>query len=431
MDQLGQWLAAQGMALPSDGDLLEASIAFGLAVAALAVGWQVGRSIGERLTGLWAEHVVADNLEGLAPRMSAISRHGSAALLLAIITAAWPWHPLATVGLGFATGAAVAMLTVAILRGLNLPRWAAWTMAGIAFTAVLSRAVGGFAKIRTNLDYYGLTLGTMRVSLLSVLTVLITVVLLFAAVRLINRVSGQVIQRSQGFDPTQKLLTQKLVAIGVVILAFFIGIDVLGIDLTAFALFSGAFGLAVGFGMQKTIGNLIAGIILLMDRSIKPGDVIVVGESFGWVNKIGVRAVSVITRDGKEHLIPNENLMTQEVENWSYTDRNVRVRIPVKVAYDCDLKLAQELMFQAARESPRVLDAPKTNVRLLAFGDSGVEHEILVWISDPEDGVGNVRSDVLNRLWLLFKEKGIEIPFPRRDVRILEGKPPEGPGALT
>ena len=424
MDQIGQWLAAQGMALPSDGDLLEASVAFGLAVLALALGWQAGRTIGEKVTALWEAHI-GETLEGMSPRLSAISRHGTAALLLAIVSAAWEWHALAALGLGVATGAAVAMLTVAILRGLHLPRWAAWTMAAIAFTAVLSRAVGGFGNVRAKLDAFGLQLGTMRFSLLSVLTVLVTVVLLFAAVRLINRVVAHTIQRSPGFDPTQKLLTQKLAAIAVIIVAFFVGIDVLGIDLTAFAVFSGAFGLAVGFGLQKTIGNLIAGIILLMDRSIKPGDVIVVGDSFGWVNKIGVRAVSVITRDGKEHLIPNEDLMTREVENWSYTDRNVRVRIPVRVAYDCDLKRAQELMFQAAKDSPRVLDKPQTNVRLTAFGDNGVEHEILVWISDPEDGVGNVRSDVLNRLWLLFKENGIQIPYPRTDVRIVGGAAPE------
>lgn len=155
-----------------------------------------------------------------------------------------------------------------------------------------------------------------------------------------------------------------------------------------------------------------------MDRSIKPGDVIVVGESFGWVNKIGVRAVSVVTRDGKEHLIPNENLMTQEVENWSFTDRNVRVRIPVTVAYGADLKLAQELMLRAAAESPRVLKSPRTNVWMTAFGDKGLEHEILAWISDPEGGVGNVKSDVLNRLWWLFKEAGIEVPYPQRDVHV-------------
>ncbi len=127
------------------------------------------------------------------------------------------------------------------------------------------------------------------------------------------------------------MLAQKLAAVAILVAAFFIGIDLIGIDLTALAVFSGAFGLAVGFGLQKTFGNLIAGIILLMDRSIKPGDVIVVGESFGHVTKIGVRAVSIVTRDGKEHLIPNENLMTQEVENWSYSSRDVRLHIPVSV----------------------------------------------------------------------------------------------------
>ena len=206
--------------------------------------------------------------------------------------------------------------------------------------------------------------------------------------------------------------------IAIIAAAFFFGIDVLGIDLTAFAVFSGALGLAVGFGLQKTVSNLIAGITLLLDRSIKPGDVIVVGDSFGWVNKIGVRAVSVITRDGKEHLIPNENLMTQEVENWSYSDRNVRIHIPVGIAYDSDLDLAQKLMMQAALDSPRVLKSPRPNVWLTGFGESSVDHEILAWIADPEAGVGNVRSDVLGRLWHLFRDHGVTIPFPQRVVHM-------------
>ena len=243
--------------------------------------------------------------------------------------------------------------------------------------------------------------------------------------RLANRVLARSIARSRGLDPTQKLLAEKLAGIAIIAAAFFFGIDVLGIDLTAFAVFSGALGLAVGFGLQKTVGNLIAGIILLLDRSIKPGDVIVVGDSFGWVNKIGVRAVSVITRDGKEHLIPNENLMTQEVENWSYSDRNVRIHIPVGIAYDSDLDLAQKLMMQAALDSPRVLKSPRPNVWLTGFGESSVDHEILAWIADPEAGVGNVRSDVLGRLWRLFRDHGVTIPFPQREVTML---PPSLPG---
>jgi small-conductance mechanosensitive channel len=136
------------------------------------------------------------------------------------------------------------------------------------------------------------------------------------------------------------------------------------------------------------------------------------------VTRIGVRAVSVVTRDGKEHLLPNEQLMTEPVENWSYSSRNVRVHIPVGVGYDSDLALAQRLMIEAATASPRALKAPKPTVWLTAFGDSSVDHEILVWIADPEAGVGNVRSDVLNRLWLSFKEHGIEIPFPQRDINL-------------
>ncbi|MDQ0249044.1 small-conductance mechanosensitive channel [Sphingomonas kyeonggiensis] len=414
MQRFGDWLA--GHNLPSPPELSEAGIAVGLAIAALALGWLAGRRIGPRIAEYWSRD--ADHGPLFSGRVCEVIRHGVATVLLGIILAGWNWHPLAALGLGFATGAAAAMFSIAVLRGLNLPRSIAWTAAAIAFAAILSHAIGGFAATRETLERVGIDIGARRLTLLSLISISITVLLLFAGVRLFNRILTQWIATARGFDPTQKLLFQKLAAIAAVVVAFFVGIDLLGIDLTAFAVFSGAFGLAIGFGLQKTIGNLIAGIILLMDRSIKPGDVIVVGDSFGWVNKIGVRAVSVVTRDGKEHLIPNEILMTQEVENWSYTDRNVRVRIPVTVAYDCDLKLAQELMLRAAKESPRALNDPPTNVRLSAFGENGVEHEILTWISDPESGVGNVKSDVLNRLWVMFKEHGITLALPQREVRI-------------
>lgn len=415
MQRFGAWLA--GHNLPGTAELSEAAVAAGLVAAALAIGWLAGRRLGTVAAERWGR-LVSSATPGLGPRLCAIVRHGTAAILLAVLAESWSWQPLAALGIGIAEGAALGMVAIDILRGLHLPRWAAWTVAAILFTAVLSHAIGGFAAVSETLDRVGVRVGHRSFTLLSLVTFGVTAVLLFAGVRLANRIVSHSIARARGFDATQKLLFQKLASIAAVIVAFFVGVDLLQIDLTAFAVFSGAFGLAIGFGLQKTIGNLIAGIILLMDRSIKPGDVIVVGDSFGWVNKIGVRAVSVITRDGKEHLIPNENLMTQEVENWSYTDRNVRVRIPVTVAYDSDLALAQELMLRAAKESPRVLDTPQSNVWLMAFGQNGVEHEILAWISDPESGVGNVRSDVLNRLWRLFQEHGIRIPLPQRDVHL-------------
>ncbi len=418
---LANWLAANGLTAPTTPELIEAAVAGGIAIAALAVGWVAGRRLGPRIATFWSARV-GNHVEGLAHRMNALVRHGSAALLLAIMLAAWPWSPLAEAGLGFALASAAAMTMLVFMRGLHMPRWSAWLAAATIFVAILSQSIGGFDVITTTLDRIGMDVGTRHISLLAVATILITAVALYAGARLANRVIGHSIAQAKGFDATQKLLVQKLASIVVVVIAFFFGIDLLGIDLTSFAVFSGALGLAVGFGLQKTVGNLIAGIILLMDRSIKPGDVIVVGDSFGWVNKIGVRAVSVITRDGKEHLIPNENLMTQEVENWSFSDRNVRVRIPVGIAYESDVKLAQKLMLDAALESPRVLDTPRPNVWLTSFGDYALEHEILAWISDPEGGVGNVKSDVLNRLWVKFQEHGIEIPFPQQVLHFRSSK---------
>ena len=220
-----------------------------------------------------------------------------------------------------------------------------------------------------------------------------------------------------------RALAEKIVTIGVWGMAILIGIDLLGIDLTALTVFSGAFGLAIGFGLQKTFGNLIAGIILLMDKSIKPGDVIAIADqagvsTFGQIRKIGIRAVSITTRDQKEYLIPNENLMINQVENWSYSSKNVRMQVPVGVSYEADMNLAEKLMLEAAKSCERVLSAPPPTVWMKEYGDSSVNFVIHCWIQDPEEGVGNVRSVVLKKLWWLFKEHDIEIPFPQRDLHI-------------
>ncbi len=274
------------------------------------------------------------------------------------------------------------------------------------------------------LDAVGIPIGAHRLSILNLLTFLIAAIVIYSVARLTYRLSLRVIRHSDRLDASQQALVQKIVGIAVVTVATLIGIDVVGIDLTALAVFSGAFGLAIGFGLQKTLGNLIAGLILLMDRSVKPGDVIAVGDAVGAISKIGVRAVSVVTRDGKEFLIPNETLMTETVENWSYSSRNVRLKIPVGVSYNSDIGLAQKLMIHAATAVPRVLTEPAPAVWLKAFGESSIDHEILVWIEDPEMGVGNVQSDILNIVWVLFKQNRIEIPFPQRDVHLIAPSAP-------
>lgn len=281
----------------------------------------------------------------------------------------------------------------------------------------------------------GIDVGTYRLSLYSLFSSVVVAVLLYVAVRLVLRGIKWLLRRNHQIDETQRLLTEKLIAIALFILALLFGIDLLGIDLTALAVFSGAAGLAIGFGLQKTVGNLIAGIILLMDRSIKPGDVIVVGDgstmggvpaggipNVGRVARIGVRAVSVITRDGKKHLIPNELLMTQAVENWSYSSRDVRVRMRVPVGYDCDLRQAQALIVAAAKANPRVLSNPEPVVWITGFGERAVEHELRIWISDPESGLGNIQGDVFLAIWDSFQTAGIAIPYPRQDVRLVAGE---------
>lgn len=276
------------------------------------------------------------------------------------------------------------------------------------------------------LDSYGFDIGDTRISLYRAALIVLVIIGVIVIARLGTLVSRILFRRLKRLDASQQLLGEKIASIVIWLMAVLVGIDLVGIDLTALAVFSGALGLAVGFGLQKTFGNLIAGIILLMDRSIKPGDVIAVTSTgggqtqgtVGQVKRIGIRAVSLITRDKVEFLIPNENLMINQVENWSYSSRDVRVKVPVTVSYGSDIALVEKLMLDVARGTDRVLADPAPSAWLAAFGDNGIQFEIQIWIDDPESGIGNVRSDLLKALWRAFQEHKIELPYPQRDVHI-------------
>ena len=277
------------------------------------------------------------------------------------------------------------------------------------------------------LDDWALVVGDVRISLFDVVFLLASIGLVLTAAWFITRLARNLIGRVSAFDGSQKLLAEKLATIIIWTVAFFVTIDLIGIDLTALAIFGGAFGLAIGFGLQKTFGNLISGILLLLDKSIKPGDVISVtdqsgSEAVGQIRKIGIRAISVITRDQTEYLIPNELLMTNQVVNWSYSSKDVRVKAPVGVSYDSDLDLVTKLLYQAAEDIDRVSNVPKPRVNLMEFGDNSVNFELRFWIQDPEGGLANIRSDVYMRIWQLFKENDIEIPFPQRDLHLRSSK---------
>ncbi|WP_120496393.1 mechanosensitive ion channel family protein [Kiloniella sp. EL199] len=305
-------------------------------------------------------------------------------------------------------------LTTSIIKTRILARLVSlfiWSVAALNILGLLDLA-------EEILDAAALDVGGLRISILMVLKGVISLaVLLWAAIAFSSLLERRV-KAVPELTPSVQVLLGKLLKVTFIGIAVIVGLKTVGIDLSAFALFGGALGVGIGFGLQKVISNLVSGIILLMDRSIKPGDVIAVNDTYGWVKSFGARYASVITRDGIEHLIPNEEFITQRVENWSYTNSWVRVRVPIGVSYNSDLHKAIDLCIEAASENKRILDDPKANCLVRNFGDNSVNLEVRVWIADPQNGIGNITSELLLAIWDKFKEEGVEFPFPQRDLHI-------------
>jgi small-conductance mechanosensitive channel len=270
------------------------------------------------------------------------------------------------------------------------------------------------------LDSMSLTIGHFRLTVLLVLKGLIFLVVLLWLANMSAHVLEQRLQALPTMAPAMQVLAAKLSRVVLITLAVVIALNSVGIDLTAFAVFSGAIGVGVGFGLQKVVSNLVSGVILLLDRSIKPGDVIEIDGTYGWITRLNARFVSVSTRDGIEHLIPNEDLITHRVTNWSYTHDMVRLHAPVGIAYSSDLRLAMELCVDAAKDTPRILETPPPVCLVKNFGDSAIDLELRFWIRDPKSGTANVKSAVLLGIWDRFQEHKIQIPFPQRELRIPE-----------
>jgi len=272
--------------------------------------------------------------------------------------------------------------------------------------------------ILQSMESIGFKLGQNRISLLSVINFILLIALFFTmAIWSTNHIERRM-QASKTLDAGLKVALTKLVKVVFITFAILIALDTAGIDLTALTVFGGAFGVGLGFGLQRIASNFISGFLLLFDKSIKPGDVISIGDKFGWVQELHARYIVVRDRDGVDTLIPNENLVTTDVINWSYGDRNVRLKAPVSISYQDDPEQAMQLIVEAAKETARVLSDPAPVARLMAFGDNGIELECRIWINDPQMGLMNVRSELNLNMWRKFKQAGISIPFPQRDVYI-------------
>ena len=292
-----------------------------------------------------------------------------------------------------------------------------WTVWGLAAFNILSYTAIS-SKFLKNISF---KMGSHKITLLGVIESFIILTLIFWVVGLFMRFLKTRITHSQKISSAQKILFLKLSRGVIYTVAALYGLNLAGVDLTTITVFSGAIGFGLGFGLKQVISNLISGIILLLDRSIKPGDVIALGDTFGKVTLLEPRYVSVETLDGRNHLVPNEFLIANTVENWSFGNKRVCIGVPVGVSYASDIPHVRSLMLKIAANHERVLDTPEPHVMMNNFADSAIELELRVWIEDPSKGYKRVKSDLMYAIWAVFKEHNIVIPYPQRDMHIKSG----------
>ena len=316
-----------------------------------------------------------------------------------------------------------AWLVIHAVSHLSQSRTIGLSFALIAW-AYVAAVVLGVADVATEILDAGFDIGTFRLSLLSVLQVVFLLGGLLWLSAVVGNFLDRRIQKIEDMTPSLRVLIGKILRIVLIVIAAMIALPGIGIDLTALTIFSGAVGLGIGFGLQKVVSNFISGIIILADQSLKPGDTVTLGETFGWIREFRARFVSVITRDGREFLIPNEDFITTEVVNWSFSDKYVRLDVLFGVAYDSDPHEVERIAVEAAAGVARVVkrrpdgkNHPRPPVCwLTGFGESSLEFKLRFWIDDPQEGTTNIRGKVLLAVWKAFKENDIQIPYPHREI---------------
>jgi small-conductance mechanosensitive channel len=299
----------------------------------------------------------------------------------------------------------------------------------VLWTAISFQVLGWFSGIERTFDSIDLVPGKTTFSLWALLKSIVVIVGFLVATSLIARTIERRVMKLEGLAISTRIGISKFSTFMLVGLGVLLGINASGVDLTVLGLFTGAIGLGLGFGLQAIASNFVSGFVLLLDKSIKPGDVIsftgttgTSTENFGWVQELRGRYIVVRDRDGVETLVPNQNLITNSVINWSYSDQRVRIRLPVMISFQDDPEIALQVLLDAAANHPRILKDPGPVSRLMSFENYGMRVEVRFWIRDPMNGVNNVRSDVNREIWRLFKKHGITIPVQQHDVRVIQAE---------
>ncbi len=303
----------------------------------------------------------------------------------------------------------------------------------VTIWAVISfQLLGWFDAVERTLDSIDLIPGKTTFSLWALLKGIVVIAGFLIVTSLIARTIERRVMKVEGLAISTRIGISKFSTFALIALGILLGINASGVDLTVLGLFTGAIGLGLGFGLQAIASNFVSGFVLLLDKSIKPGDVIsftgttgTSSENFGWVQELRGRYIVIRDRDGVETLVPNQHFVTNQVVNWSYSDQRVRIRLPVMISFNDDPEIALQVLIDAAANHPRILKDPGPVSRLMSFETYGMRVEVRFWIRDPMNGVNNVRSDVNREIWRLFKKHGITIPVQQHEVRMIQQEPPE------
>lgn len=415
----------QGLLLDLWADLQSVSILWQVGVLAIciAAGWFLSRYYDHRLVG----HPPLDATQALGVGSMKRLLFPLSTLVLVLIAKSilqyWQNTHLLNVAAALLLAMAVIRISIYMLRHTFAPsqwlraseRWISW----LAWIGVAVYVIGLWPFVRDAMKDVGFAVGTQQVSLLLVLQGTLSVVLTLLIAMWLGRVTESRLMRATSLQINLRVMFAKLIQILLLLAAFLIALPSVGIDLTVLSVFGGMLGVGIGFGLQKIAANYISGFIILMDRSVSIGDLITIGEHTGTLTKMTARYVVVRSLGGLEAIIPNETIITSTVLNHSFSDRKVRVGLPLQVAYATDLDVAREILVDVAKKHPRVLRDPAPGALITAFADSGIDLELGVWIEDPDQGLASLRSDLYTEIWRAFRRQGIEIPYPQREIRVL------------
>mgnify|MGYP002630357887 CR=1 FL=1 len=390
-----------------------AILALCLALAFVASHWLSPR-VEERLRRITGQPKLLRLLVVVSRRMRLIFLATALWIAVGIMReVTWPSHSYFLV---IAAELAAAWAVVSILSRAIRNRSLSRVVEVVLWVGVALAIVGWLDDARDLLDWVGVSIGDRRLSLLTLLQGLAALGTVLWATSIAAAALEARLRSNDLLRPSAQVLAVKFFKAAMIVAAVGIALTAIGFDPTVLTVFSGAFGLGLALSLQKVTSNLMSGVIILMDRSIKPGDVIQLGETFGWINSLKARYVSVATRDGAEYLIPNETFVTERVVNWSHTDRRVRQDIRFGVTYRCDPHEVRRLTAAAVAKIERVMANPSPVCHLIEFGESSLNFSLRFWIDDPEQGVTNVKGLAMLAVWDTLKQNGIGIPYPHREV---------------